>query len=81
LGSGPGRWSRLQTLVLCNGPARLGQDADGISGMGWSRTAFRIAEAYSSGKMIVEVLQEYVKSFSKVCSYLESVKDRFDEKE
>lgn len=41
----------------------------------------RIAETYSSGKMIVEVLQEYNKLFSKLCSYLESIKDRFDEKE
>ena len=36
----------------------------------------RIAEAYSSGNMIVEVLQEYVKLFSKLCGYLEGVKER-----
>jgi MinD superfamily P-loop ATPase len=40
-----------------------------------------IAEAYSSGKMIVDVLQEYVKLFSKLCCYLESLKDGSDEKE
>ena len=36
----------------------------------------RIAEAYSSGKMIVDVLQEYVKLFSELCGYLEGVKER-----
>jgi MinD superfamily P-loop ATPase len=36
----------------------------------------RIAEAYSSGSMIVDVLQEYVKLFSELCSYLEGVKER-----
>jgi MinD superfamily P-loop ATPase len=36
----------------------------------------RIAEAYSSGNMIVDVLQEYVKLFSKLCSYLDGVKER-----
>lgn len=41
----------------------------------------RIAEAYSSGEMIVNVLQEYIKLFSKLCCYLENVKDGFDEKE
>jgi len=41
----------------------------------------RIAEAYSSGKLIVDVLQEYIKLFSNLCCYLESVKDRFYEKE
>lgn len=40
----------------------------------------RIAEAYSSGKMIVDTLQEYVKLFSKLCGYLESVKEKSDEK-
>ena len=36
----------------------------------------RIAEAYSSGKMIVDVFQGYVKLFSKFCNDLESVKEK-----
>jgi len=40
----------------------------------------RIAEAYSSGKMIVDVLQEYIEHFSKLCDYLEGVKEKLNEK-
>jgi MinD superfamily P-loop ATPase len=36
----------------------------------------RIAEAYSSGDMIVDVLQEYMKPFLELCRYLEGVKER-----
>ena len=40
----------------------------------------RIAEAYSSGKIIVDVLGEYKQQFSRVYEYLESVKVKLDEK-
>ena len=39
----------------------------------------RIAEAYSSGKMIVDVLDEYEEQFSILYEYLESVKAKLDE--
>ena len=39
-----------------------------------------IAEAYSSGGMIVDVLQEYTEYFSKLCESLENIKDKLDEK-
>lgn len=39
----------------------------------------RIAEAYSSGQMIVDVLDEYEEQFSIVYEYLESVKAKLDE--
>ena len=39
-----------------------------------------IAEAYSSGGMIVDVLQEYTEHFSKLCDSLENIKDKLDEK-
>ncbi len=35
----------------------------------------RIAEAYSSGKMIVDILREYVEHFSILCDCLEGVKE------
>jgi MinD superfamily P-loop ATPase len=34
----------------------------------------RIAEAYSSGRMIVDVLDDYKRQFLHVCDYLESAK-------
>ena len=40
----------------------------------------RIAEAYSSGKIIVDVLNEYKNQFSKIYQYLESAKAKLDEK-
>jgi len=40
----------------------------------------RIAEAYSSGKIIVDVLNEYKNQFATVYEYLESVKEKLDEK-
>jgi len=40
----------------------------------------RIAEAYSSGRIIVDVLGEYKQQFSRVYKYLESVKEKLDEK-
>ena len=39
-----------------------------------------IAEAYSSGGMILDVLQEYTEYFSKLCDSLEDIKDKLDEK-
>jgi MinD superfamily P-loop ATPase len=39
----------------------------------------RIAEAYSSGRMIVDVLDGYKEQFSAVYEYLESVKEKLDE--
>jgi MinD superfamily P-loop ATPase len=39
-----------------------------------------IAEAYSSGQMIVDVLQEYIEHFSILRDYLEGVKGKLDEK-
>jgi len=39
-----------------------------------------IAEAYSSGKMIVDVLRGYVDHFSILCDFLEGVKERLNEK-
>ena len=39
----------------------------------------RIAEAYSSGKMIVDVLKEYRERFSKLCDDLEEIKEKLDE--
>ena len=40
----------------------------------------RIAEAYSSGEMIVDILSKYKEQFSKVYKYLESVKTKHNEK-
>lgn len=40
----------------------------------------RIAEAYSSGRIIMDVLGEYKQHFSKVYKYLENVKAKLDEK-
>ncbi len=40
----------------------------------------RIAEAYSSGKMIVDVLHKYTEHFTKLCDYLEGVKEKLNEK-
>lgn len=40
----------------------------------------RIAEAYSSGKMIADVSQEYRGHFSKLCDDLEDVKEQLNEK-
>jgi len=40
----------------------------------------RIAEAYSSGKMIVDALPQYKKQFSVVYEYLDSLKEKLDEK-
>jgi len=40
----------------------------------------RIAEAYSTGQMIVDVLPEYKNQFSKIYQYLESAKAKLDEK-
>jgi MinD superfamily P-loop ATPase len=40
----------------------------------------RIAEAYSSGKMIVDVLKEYKEHFSKLCDDLEDIKENLNEK-
>jgi len=40
----------------------------------------RIAEVYSSGKIIVDVLNEYKNQFSKIYQYLESAKAKLDEK-
>lgn len=39
----------------------------------------RIAEAYSSGKMIVDELQEYVELFSKLCGCLKGEKEKLNE--
>jgi len=40
----------------------------------------RIAEAYSSGKMIADALDEYKEQFSKIYEYVETVKAKLDEK-
>ena len=40
----------------------------------------RIAEAYSSGKMIADVLKEYKEHFSKLCDDLEDIKEKLNEK-
>jgi MinD superfamily P-loop ATPase len=40
----------------------------------------RIAEAYSTGRIIVDVLSEYKEQFSLVYEYLEGVKTKLDEK-
>ena len=40
----------------------------------------RIAEAYSSGKMVVDVLDEYKVQFSRIYEYLENMKAKLDEK-
>jgi len=40
----------------------------------------RIAEAYSSGQMIVDVLSEYRKEFSELYEYIKSVKEGIDDK-
>ena len=39
-----------------------------------------IAEAYSTGRIIVDVLSEYKEQFSLVYEYLEGVKTKLDEK-
>ena len=40
----------------------------------------RIAEAYSSGRIVLDVLNEYKNQFSKIYQYLESAKAKLDEK-
>jgi MinD superfamily P-loop ATPase len=40
----------------------------------------RIAEAYSEGRMIVDVLPEYRERFRQLCDYLKDVTDKLDEK-
>ena len=40
----------------------------------------RIAEAYSTGRIIIDVLGEYKQQFSRVYEYLQSIKAKFDEK-
>lgn len=40
----------------------------------------RIAEGYSSGKMIADVLKEYKEHFSKLCDDLEDIKEKLNEK-
>ena len=40
----------------------------------------RIAEAYSSGKMIADVSEEYKGHFSKLCDDLEDIKEKLNEK-
>lgn len=40
----------------------------------------RIAEAYSSGMMIVEDLPEYIELFTKLCDYLEGISEKSNEK-
>ncbi|HUT31030.1 MAG TPA: ATP-binding protein [Sedimentisphaerales bacterium] len=40
----------------------------------------RIAEEYSSGRMIVNIFGEYKKQFAELCEYLQAAKEQIDEK-
>ena len=40
----------------------------------------RIAEEYSSGRMIVNIFGEYKRQFAELCEYLQAAKDKLDEK-